>query len=75
MEEEQTVPEENMESGTGEESSLISIIDIERTKETILYSSKGDIHILHQITLGEVVVIMLLSCILIFIILDRIVRR
>ncbi|MDG5787791.1 hypothetical protein QA612_09790 [Evansella sp. AB-P1] len=43
--------------------------------ETIHSSTYGDIHILYEITLGDVIVISLISCILIFMFLDRIIRR
>ncbi len=58
-----------------ETTELVGIYDIERTKETIFYNPKGDIHVIHEITLGDVAIITLLSALLIFIVLDRVIRR
>lgn len=55
---------------------LTPVFDIERTKETIIYNANGDdIHIIHEITLGDIAISVLLAATLIFMILDRIIRR
>lgn len=54
---------------------IVWISDLSRTKETIFYNPKGDIHVIHEITLGDVAIITLLSALLIFKVLDRVIRR
>lgn len=54
---------------------LVGIHDINRSKETIFYNIKGDIHVIHEITLGDVAIITLLAAMLIFLVLDRVIRR
>lgn len=53
----------------------IWIYDLDRTKETIFYTTNGDIHVKHEITLGDVAVITLLTTLIIVFILDRVIRR
>lgn len=42
---------------------------------TVLETEKGDIHVLHEITLGDAVLSTLIMVLLIFQVLDRIIRR
>lgn len=70
-EEETEAAEVENESFEGSES-LNVFVDLERTKETIFYTPNGDIHIIHSITLGDIITILFLVCILIFLVLDRV---
>jgi len=45
------------------------------TSETLYRTEKGDIHIIHEITLGDVVVSTILIAFMIFHVLDRLIRR
>ncbi|OIJ22047.1 hypothetical protein BKP45_05055 [Anaerobacillus alkalidiazotrophicus] len=74
-ENEQTESEVNYELTPDDESGLVWISDISRTKETIFYNPKGDIHVIHEVTLGDIATITLLSAMLIFIVVDRVIRR
>lgn len=71
---EQTTMSTEQSSGA-DDGSLTSIVDIQRTQETIIYSTKGDIHIVHEITLGDVVTSVLLTALIILIFLDKVIRR
>jgi hypothetical protein len=43
--------------------------------QTIIQTSKGTIEVLHQITLGDIILSTILMAMLIFIVLDRVIRR
>ncbi|MBU8905569.1 hypothetical protein [Desertibacillus haloalkaliphilus] len=58
-----------------DEETIFIIHDEDRTEETIIETDPGNIHITHQMTLGDVVISTLLASILIFMILNRIIRR
>jgi hypothetical protein len=49
-------------------------VDEVRT-ETIFETAEGTIHLIHEMTLGDIVTSMFLMFILIFLILDRFIRR
>jgi len=49
--------------------------DNELKTETVFETTQGTIHLIHEITLGDVVISMFLMFILIFHILDRFIRR
>lgn len=51
------------------------ITDFDRTEETIIQTDSGTIHVIHEMTLGDVVISSLLGMILIFLLLDRVIRR
>ncbi|GAE32865.1 hypothetical protein [Halalkalibacter hemicellulosilyticus] len=44
-------------------------------QETIFTDSNGSIHLIHEITLGDVLISVLLASILIFLVLSRLIRR
>lgn len=51
------------------------IVDLMRTNETIVTTGRGKINVIHEITLGDVAISILLTCILIFMVLNRFIRR
>lgn len=51
------------------------VVDLLRTKETIVVTGKGKINVIHEITLGDAIISMLLTCILIFMVLNRFIQR
>ncbi|MFC4323678.1 hypothetical protein [Litchfieldia salsa] len=51
------------------------VMDLQRTQETIIISSEGKVHVIHEITLGDVITSILLVCILLFLMMDRFIRR
>lgn len=53
----------------------IFIEDTGKTEETIFETENGIIHVIHEITLGDIVISTLLALILIFHLLDRFIRR
>lgn len=64
---EQTV---NVQTGDG------TVLSVDELKtETVFETEQGTIHLIHEMTLGDVVVSMFLMFILIFHILDRFIRR
>lgn len=53
-----------------------TVLSVDELKtETVFETSQGTIHLIHEMTLGDVVVSMFLMFILIFHILDRFIRR
>lgn len=52
---------------------VTSPIDFRET--TVVRTDKGDIHVIHEITLGEVIISTLIMALLIFRVLDRVIRR
>jgi len=48
---------------------------IDFRESTIFHTEKGDIHVIHEITLGDIVLSTLMMAMLIFLILDRVIRR
>lgn len=53
----------------------VEVKDLNRTTETILYTEKGNIHVIHEITLGDVIISTILMAMLIFMVIERFVRR
>lgn len=51
------------------------IMDLDRTEETIIATGKGKVHVIHEITLGDIITSTLLVAILIFMVLDKFTRR
>lgn len=62
-------------SENAEENPSTVIVDLMRTEETIVLTGKGKIHVIHEITLGDVVISILLTCILVFMVLNRFIGR
>ncbi|OIJ07728.1 hypothetical protein BKP35_18270 [Anaerobacillus arseniciselenatis] len=58
-----------------DDETIFTIQDEARTSETIFETETGAIHIVHEMTLGDVVVSTLLVMILVLMILGRIIRR
>ncbi|WP_458414540.1 hypothetical protein ACNQFZ_06645 [Schinkia sp. CFF1] len=53
-----------------------TVLDVKEIRtETVFETAQGTIHLIHEMTLGDVVVSMFLMFILIFHILDRFIRR
>mgnify|MGYP001042582485 CR=1 FL=1 len=48
---------------------------IDTRQMTVLETDKGDIHIIHEITLGDLLVSTLIAALLIFSVISRIIRR
>ena len=51
------------------------VMDLNRTEETIVATSNGKVHVIHEITLGDIITSTLLVAILAFMVLDRFIRR
>lgn len=51
------------------------IMDLNRTEETIVATGNGKVHVIHEITLGDIITSTLLVSILVFMVLDRFIRR
>ncbi|MFO1442669.1 hypothetical protein KDN24_05505 [Bacillus sp. Bva_UNVM-123] len=56
-------------------SDVIVTAPIDFRESTIFSTEKGDIHVIHEITLGEVIISTLIMAMLIFSLLDRVIRR
>lgn len=74
MQEEEQANQETTEEEAAAESGTV-IVDLLRTEETIVITGKGKIHLIHEITLGDVILSILLACILIFMVLNRFISR
>ncbi|MEH7126013.1 hypothetical protein V7127_22640 [Bacillus sp. JJ1773] len=48
---------------------------IDNREQTILRTGDGEIHVIHEITLGEVVLSTIIMALLVFMVLDRVIRR
>lgn len=55
------------------EGTVLNVDEIRQ--ETVFETTEGTIHLLHEMTLGDVVISMFLMFILVFLILDRFIRR
>lgn len=62
-------------STESEGNGLVVVTDIERTEETIFNTNSGKIHLVHEITLGDAITSILLAAVIIFMFLDRVIRR
>lgn len=63
---------------TGDETLPLEVMvtsPIEFRETTVIRSGKGDIHVIHEITLGDVVLATLFTAMLMFLVLDRVIRR
>lgn len=75
-----TNPTDTNTSTTGSDTTTIPVetsttIDTPVRTETIFATTEGEIHVIHEITLGDIATSMLLMMILIFMILERVIRR
>lgn len=52
-----------------------STSNIDRTYETVFTTPTGDIHVIHEVTLGDITITLLLTLILILMIFQLIIRR
>lgn len=57
------------------ETGVVVTAPIDFRESTIFRTEKGDIHVIHEITLGDIVLSTLMMAMLIFLILDRVIRR
>lgn len=48
---------------------------IDNREQTIFRTGDGEIHVIHEITLGEVVLSTIIMALLVFMVLDRVIRR
>lgn len=51
------------------------VVPVDVREITTLYTDQGEIHIIHELTLGDLVLSTLLMAILLFLIISRVVRR
>lgn len=57
------------------ESGVVVTAPIDFRESTIYRTEKGDIHVIHEITLGDVILSTLMMAMIIFLLLDRVIRR
>lgn len=53
----------------------ITVSDVNQLTETTFETSEGIIHLIHEITLGDAIISVLLMSLIIFHVLDRVIRR
>jgi hypothetical protein len=58
-----------------EENDVVVTSPIDPREMTIFETEKGNIHIIHEITLGDLLVSTILAALLIFVVISRIIRR
>ena len=68
-------PETQTTTETGTSTDPQVVVPVEIREMTRFESEKGNINVVHEITLGDIVVSTLLMTILIFMFLDRVMRR
>ncbi|MEE6209010.1 hypothetical protein U3A55_02410 [Salarchaeum sp. III] len=71
----QTTDETTNETVTVEFPNEMDVNNLDRTKETIIQSGENTIHLIHEITLGEVVIASLLAVIALMFLLNSLIRR
>ncbi|GIN62749.1 hypothetical protein J27TS8_27420 [Robertmurraya siralis] len=56
-------------------SDIIVTSPVDPRTMTVLETGKGDIHVIHEITLGDAILSTLIMGLVLFIVLDRVIRR
>lgn len=54
---------------------VVNQVETNRTAETVIATPNGEIHVIHEVTIGDILLLTMISFLLIWQLLERVIRR